>query len=406
MRSSPGFTLVEVVVVLTVVAALVGLLVPLGAEILESRRADAARDQLLGLRQSIVGTAPSPGGEGTGARTSSREMRVDPETFGFNGDLGALPDSLPQLIDRAALPSYEVHEDHGFGVGWRGPYLDAGPRSGEPEPFLDPFGRPVRYDRSRTVVDGDSAVATLTSRGPDRTLGTSDDLVVPLLKGQVETALTGFLVHGSGQPIVDAPVTYVFRADGSLDTAVVFTGGAGEYSVGRLHALGPVRVRSGAAGADTLAFVKKSAAAVGDSLDDVRFQAANVTAGPTTLTALALGDRTTAGICFRDAFVGGVDVKAGTGTVCPGESFSFSRPVTVEGGAAFASSAADRQFLLTGGQQTAPELRVAGAGARGDAAVQLLDWEKASTGDTVDMRGKTIETITSSGDSLLFTVPQ
>lgn len=401
-----GFTLVEVVVVLTIVAALVGMLVPLGAELLESQRGDAAREQLTNLREAVVGEAPLSN-QRPAASVRGGRVETDPTTFGFNGDLGQLPDSLPQLLRADGFSSYSVDQPTGIGVGWRGPYLGTGAESAGDEEFLDPFGRSIRYVLKDTVVDGTQAVGYLRSVGPDRTEGTDDDLLAPLLETDVRSGVTGFVYHASGQPVVGAPVTYTFRGDGTLQDTVVRTDTAGQYEVAP-HSLGPVRARSGASGAEALAYVKNSAAAVSDSLNDLRFRIVSVQGDPVTLTSLTLnaatlGGSTVAG-CPTGLVINGIDVKPTTDRVCPGETISFTRGITIRGGTSFASSIGSRKFLVLGADQTAPELRIGGGTERGEASVLLADWEETN-GDAFNIRGVDVTLTVSDGSTFTFTIP-
>lgn len=405
-RRADGFTLVEVVVVLAVVAALVGMLVPLGAELLDSQRGDTAREQLENLREAIVGQAPLSNQRPTASVRRGR-LETEATTFGFNGDLGQLPDSLPQLLRSDGFSAHATDQETGIGVGWRGPYLSTGTQSSGDEEFVDPFGRPIRFVVKDTVVEGGQAVGYLRSVGPDRTEGTGDDLLAPLLQGDVRSGVTGFVFHGSGQPVVDAPVTYTFRDGGALEDTVVRTDTTGRYEIAP-HALGPVRVKSGASGAEALAYVKKSAAAVSDSLNDLSFRIVSVRDEPVTLTSLTLNSATLDGSsiagCPTELRINGIDVKATTDRVCPGETISFTRSITIRGGASFASSVGSRRFLVLGSDQTAPELRLGGGGERGEASVLLGEWEETN-GSDFNIRGVEVTITVTDGSTFTFTIP-
>lgn len=388
-----GFTLVEVVVVLAIVAGLVGMLVPLGSELLQGRRSSAAREQLVNQRV----TASARGGR----------LEIDPATFGFNGDVGGLPDSLPQLLRQGSLPAYDVDDQVGVGVGWRGPYLSTGAETAGEEAFLDPFGRPLRYVVKDTTIDGAQAAGYVESLGADQTDGGGDDLLVPLLESQVRTGVTGFVYHQSGQPVEGAPVTYTFRRDGALADTVVTTDSTGRYAVDP-HALGPVHVRSGSATGSALAYVRNSAAAVSEDLNDLTVRVTSVRGPPVTLTSIDLVSAGTSG-CPTDIVVQGIDVKSTTTRFCPGDgSLTFAQSVAIRGGTTFATTIGERRFLVRGGEQTAPELRIGGGSERGEATILLQDWQ-FSNGDPANLQNVTISfsvTGTSGNTSTFtFTVP-
>lgn len=401
-----GFTLVEVVVVLAIVAGLVGMLVPLGSELLQSQRSDAAREQLRSLREAIVGTIPTSN-RSPSAQAGAGRLETDPSTFGFNGDLGQLPDSLPQLIQQGNFAPYSVSADVGIGVGWRGPYVGRGARTSGEEPFLDPFGRRIRYDTVNDTVDGNVWLAHLRSAGSDGEFDTADDLVTPLLEGQVRSGVTGFVFHQSGQPVEGVPVTYTFRDDGSLDSTVVTTSVNGEYEIPP-HALGPVHVRSGATGQPALAYIRNSAAAVSDSLNDLTFRVTSVRATAVTLTSLTLESATRSGStidgCPTDVVIKGIDVKSTTDRLCPGETLTFTQSVTIRGGTSFASSIGERRFFVRAGEQTAPELRIGGGNERGEATILLAQWENTN-GTATDLQNVTVTVSVTDGSSFTFTVP-
>lgn len=380
-----GFTVIEMVVVIGILAVLAAVMVPLGAQLLESRREDATRESLVALREGIL--RPAGPGEGEGAGRAA---------FGYLGDMGALPDSLAQLLRRGGQPSFSLDPTHGLGAGWRGPYVDAGPG----DPLRDAFGRPVLYEVRDSTVDGETWAGWLRSVGADGAVGTGDDLVVPLLAAEVRAAVTGHLVHGSGRPVSDAPLTYAFRRDGAVVDTLMSTDAAGSWSVPP-HALGPVRAAAGGGSGGRLGHVRGSAHAFGPERNDLRFHMVDVDDRPVTLTSLtASWSGTTA--CYNDSRVNGTNVHPG-GEICSGETLDFTTDITLPGGAAFAGSESDSRFLLDGPDRTAPELRIAGGRNRGEAVVELLDWEDAGT--PVDLSGVTVSVAFSDGSATTFTVP-
>lgn len=401
-----GFTVLEVIVVLGVVAALAGILVPLGFQILENRREDAAREQLLRIRSALLGKDPSRVG---GRRQGGPPGGELPGTFGLAGDLGALPDTLIQLVVLDTLPAFSAGDDFGLGAGWRGPYLSTGSDDEPAEAFRDPFGRPIRWAKKDTTVDGVDWVGFLRSGGPDRERGTADDLTVPLPADEVRGSATGFLRHGSGQPVSGAPLAYARRAEGQVVVDSLATDARGRWQAPE-HVFGPAVVRTGApGGGPRLGHIRGLDRVFGSSFEDVSFRTVNVTDDDVLIDSFTVSwDPGATTGCYTDGRFGGVDVSGGAANrKCSGETLSFTVPVRVPAGAAFGASVTERRFELDRPTVVTPDLVVAGEAGRrgrGEALVELLDWED-SNGNPVDVRGLELTVTFSDGSATTFTVP-
>jgi len=134
-----GFTLLEVIIVLAILSALLGIIAPMGYQLLTAERARAAEEELRGLYAAIVG---------------------NPETgsFGYVGDVGKYPASLLDLViapkDSTGAPL----------PGWKGPYVK-NPRI-ENTSYLDPFGRPYEYFL-KPLASGAGNMLAIIGRGAD-----------------------------------------------------------------------------------------------------------------------------------------------------------------------------------------------------------------------------------------------
>jgi general secretion pathway protein G len=143
-----GFTLIELVVVLAVIGILTASVTPAVVQRVVDARATATASEVRALHEAIVGD-----------HTQSR--------FGFVGDIGRLPSSFQELVQRGALPSYTTTTTRGIGMGWRGPYINIGT---SPNDYaFDGFGRPYTGASSGQV----------RSAGPDGVTNTADDIVYP-----------------------------------------------------------------------------------------------------------------------------------------------------------------------------------------------------------------------------------
>ena len=137
-KSLTGFTLIEVIVVMAIVAIMAGIMVPFVYRIWEGNDIELTRERMLDLKRAMTG---DPRMIQNGIRTN----------YGFVGDNGQLPASLAEL-----LPSY----------------LPSGfdPNKYNKDAWLNEFVY------TTTETGGRRVAATLKSKGPDRQLGTSDDI--------------------------------------------------------------------------------------------------------------------------------------------------------------------------------------------------------------------------------------
>ncbi len=150
-----GFTLLEVLVVLALVAALVALAAPGLVGFVEAERERGAGGDAERIYRAIVG---SPGrGE-----------------FGYLGDMGRLPSALTELVEQGSQPPFTTTGNvGGVGTGWRGPYL-SGPFA-TADLLRDPWGHPFSYTGTGP------AAGQVVSGGPDGDVGTAaDNLVFPV----------------------------------------------------------------------------------------------------------------------------------------------------------------------------------------------------------------------------------
>lgn len=142
---SNGFTMLEVVIVIAVIAILAGLIAPLAVNTIKQSRVNACWEELQVIKKAIVG---EPAWVETGSRSS----------FGFVGDVGTIPGDLQELITRAATrPTYHQDTSTGMFFGWRGPYISD---------RLDPWGRNYNY-LVRNATDTDKTIVYIWSSGSD-----------------------------------------------------------------------------------------------------------------------------------------------------------------------------------------------------------------------------------------------
>ena len=143
-----GFTLIELVVVLTVIGILTASVTPAVVQRVLDARISATAAEAQSLHEAIVGD-----------QAQSR--------FGFFGDMGRFPNSFEELVQRGSLPAYTINTTRSIGMGWRGPYVNIGTSANDY--LLDGFGRAYTGASSGQV----------RSAGADGVINTADDIVYP-----------------------------------------------------------------------------------------------------------------------------------------------------------------------------------------------------------------------------------
>jgi general secretion pathway protein G len=145
--SYAGFTLLELVVVIAVIGILAAAVAPSVIQQIMDSRVEGTRAETQAIFTAISGDPAQ-------------------NQFGFAGDIGRLPATLGELASPGSLPVYTTATVRNIGMGWRGPYINAG---GSASDFLtDGFGR------AYTLSDGQ-----VRSAGTDGVANNSDDIVYP-----------------------------------------------------------------------------------------------------------------------------------------------------------------------------------------------------------------------------------
>ena len=147
-----GFTMIELVMVIVVMAALAAVAVPRIDDFITNSKIQASKNEMLQIRAAISGTPDRT----AGGRYVDR---------GYKGDVGSFPTTLTDLtVKPGAVPAY----DYFSRTGWNGPYLQI---DGAGEILKDAFG--TNYVLN--VAD-----STIRSFGPNQIddSGTGDDILI------------------------------------------------------------------------------------------------------------------------------------------------------------------------------------------------------------------------------------
>lgn len=195
-----GFTLLELIVVVALIAVLVAAVSPSIFQRIAEDRVTDTQAEARALHEAMVGDPAS-------------------NQFGFVGDIGRLPASFQELVQRGSLPSYTTSTVREVGMGWRGPYVNVGT---SPDDYLiDAFGRP--YTGAPT--------GQVRSAGPDGVSGNADDIVYPpappVISGTVNVTVKTILKDKTVVDPVGYRVDLFYASNGSQavlsDTAPPFS---------------------------------------------------------------------------------------------------------------------------------------------------------------------------------------
>ena len=193
MRQTRGFTLLELVVILAVIAILAAAVVPTFVQQIAGTRVQATQDEARVLYEAMVGTTDG----GT--------------QFAFVGDIGRLPNTFQELVVKGGLPSYSTATVRNVGMGWRGPYVNTGTSASD---YLNDS-----FERAYTGA----STGQVKSAGPDGVAGNADDIVYPPSAPIVTWSLAVTLKQLQGQKVIVDPDNCrvdVYYASNGVETVV------------------------------------------------------------------------------------------------------------------------------------------------------------------------------------------
>lgn len=415
-RERDGFSLIEVLVVLAIFAALVGALIPLGYQIQTSADEMQTRQRLENLKQAMVGQGPGK---------ASTEF----DQFAFLGDIGELPDSLPELVRQGPLPSHNVSSTKRLGAGWNGPYIWPGFEEDTANLTRDAFGRSLQYrpdgfgSGEDTVIAGDTVDALLKSAGEDGAFGTGDDLSIRILRDETTADIVGFVSDTAGSALDSIDVQVTFRRDGSLVDTTVTTDSQGRYEVDDLP-FGRIRTAalasgSGSTGGSKIEIVDGSVATDGQDNRNVRLLIFNAETTPITFDAIILDwPKPTNEARYYSVMVGDAmlaDATSKSASFDSGDTINIGDVSVPASGSPGGTVLASRHPILDRRSLRVSDLEIIPGG--GDVVDVLLRWEHFITkqelsnnpNDNINMSGKTLTaTFLNDGavlDSLTFSTP-
>ncbi len=211
---------------LIIIIALIGILTSVGVSIvlrtLEAQKADSTLLEMTALKRSITGDA--------NVLINGRRSE-----FGYYGDMGIMPASLSDLLNKGSQPSLTNNTTYFITYGWGGPYLSKALQDDPTASISDSWGNAYIYSNTKTVnASGDTILGKITSLGADGAVGGSlydADIDLEIFKQEVTATVYGSAYTIDGNPMVSGKV-YIFKPNGtgSLSVDSVTTGVQGTYS--------------------------------------------------------------------------------------------------------------------------------------------------------------------------------
>ncbi len=198
-----GFTLLEIIIVLAIMAILAGIAVPIAYRQIASSRQEATRKEMVNLKRAMIGDE----------RKIQDGERSD---FGYLGDWGGLPDGLDALAEPQS-PRWHYDRVRKAGAGWNGPYISQDFSNGKEDYRLDAWNNPYIYsNRNYVNKDGELVDAKIVSWGPDGRQGGGDDLTIDILWRETHSKVFGYIKDKKGKYLPGITVTIYFPGNGRL----------------------------------------------------------------------------------------------------------------------------------------------------------------------------------------------
>lgn len=192
-----GFSLIEVIAALAILAIVTGIALPFSLRSLDTERERLTISEMQEIHQAIVGN-PELG------------------AYGFLGDMGKLPDNLIDLIKKpAGISDFNHDHTNRVGMGWKGPYLSS---FSEDDLRTDEWGTLYQYSSTGTNA------GQVISAGQDRDIDTTADNITYPADGPVKATGNLYLtviVNGISAP--SGVTVNIYSTDNGNESAAVLT---------------------------------------------------------------------------------------------------------------------------------------------------------------------------------------
>lgn len=380
MRRTRGYSMLEMIVVLMIVAVLATALGTGLFSLTNNAREEAVRGQLDRIKKGLVGDPRViPPGE--------RDIR----RYGFMGDLGNLPSRLDSLVNAGSFPDYSIDTNLQMGAGWRGPYEPVLPT----DITVDPWGNGIVYTvaAGTSTVTGAPTVATLTSKGPDGILGTADDSVVEIYRADAFSQVLGYVKDTTGVTMPGVGVTLSIPSAGVIQNVSTTTDTSGLYTFNnvpqgeRVIQLSP-----------KMTYVADTGIVSGSSYNNLTFQLQNLGKDATSITSMTLTFTSSPVAQYSSVQINGTTVFSGTGV--SGTAINFSQ-INVAGTGVIQEPI--HFFEASGLTMLVPDSVIGTVGTGGSLTIKVNGFNQLGTNTNQDMTGVTFSVVCSDGSQTLFT---
>jgi len=396
MLNRKGFTLIEIIIVLGILAILMGIAVPVVYRQLASSAEQATKSEMENLKKALIG---DPTKIQNGVRTD----------FGALGDWGGLLPSLEALVE-PQTPAWFYDKEKKVGAGWNGPYISETFSEERNEYKLDAWGNEYAYStEDYTNEKGELVDGKIVSYGPDRAEGGGDDLTVEILKNETTAKVFGYVNGSEGKSIF---VTIYFPQNGTLMQDTCGTDANGYFEFNSIpFGIRPITVapelQNGA-----LAYVQGSAKA---KPNDIEFKVVKYSEEDITISSLKAEYTVDPPSYYREVKIGKKKVweakghEAGAGS---GETVYLNPPYTITGpGSESKSYTKSYTICVDSSNMQVPDINITGEGAgegAGEGKVVVIEIKKfrddrQPPGQPVDMTGVPFTITFSDGSVISFT---
>lgn len=378
-----GFTLIEVVVTVAVIAFLMAMILPYLPRVLQASRTTTLRD-LENIKKGIMGDQTKVANK---ARTS----------FGYFGDIGKLPSSLNDLLAQGSQPGFVYNQNLQVGAGWRGPYLQsAQDMAGQFKP--DAYGSAYIYDTTQYVSadTGVPVIAKIVSIGPDGVADTTDDLKIEIFKSEGFGQISGRVKDQDFNYVPNVKVTINYPNNGILSSLQTATDSNGRCVFSDI----PFGNRSITIEAQ-LVYNSQSAFLKGKEGTDLSFQVTNYAMNAITINSLTAVYSSSPAAYFEEVLLDKVSVwkfqNFGNVRAASGQVIPFP-PKTLAG-----TNLPNETLMISVQQPTIVFTdRIIGRLNQGQTMTVGIRGFKDATGAAVDMSGVPFQVTFSDGSVMSF----